>query len=101
MNTQDIIFILVNILPFIFLGFIIAKTSATEEPEELNIATIESDVIVHIKEDLFYDPNTFIVYRNVELLHTNDAVLVHYYSPSGYEYRYNPETNEFKEIKEK
>jgi len=100
MNAQDIIFILVNILPFIFLGFIIFKTVTTEEPEELNIATIEADVIVHIKDDLFYDPDTFIVYKNVELLYTNDAVLVHYYSPNGYEYKYNPETKEFKEIKE-
>ena len=101
MNAQDIIFLLVNLLPFIFLGLIIKKVLTFEEPEELNIVTIEADVIVHIKEDLFYDPNTFIVYRNVELLHTNDAVLVHYYSPNGYEYRYNSETNTFEEIKEK
>lgn len=101
MNIHDIIFILVNILPFIFLGFIIFKTVTSEEPEELNIATIEADVIVHIKDDLFYDPDTFIVYRDVVSSHTNESVLAHYYSPNGYEYRYNPDTNIFEEIKEK
>ena len=101
MNIHDIIFILVNILPFIFLGFIIFKTVTSEEPEKLNIATIEADVIVHIKDDLFYDPDTFIVYRDIPCSYKNDAVLVHYYSPAGYEYRYNPETKEFEEIERK
>lgn len=99
MNMQDILFILVNILPFIFLGCVIASVYAREEVKELDVAEIEADVIVHIKDDLFYDPDTFIVYRDIPYSYKNDSVLVHYYSPAGYEYRYNPETKEFKEIK--
>lgn len=95
---QDILFIIVNLLPFIFLGCIIAAAYINKEPEKLNAIEIETDVLVHIKEDLFYDPNTFIVYKNVELLYTNDAVLTHYYSPAGKEYKYNPDTKELKEI---
>jgi len=96
---QDILIILVNLLPFIFLGYIIASVYAKEEVKELNVVEIEADVLIHIKDDLFYDPDTFIVYRDIPYTYKNDNVLVHYYSPAGYEYRYNPETKEFKEIK--
>lgn len=101
MNAQDILFILVNLLPLLFLTLIIIKVYTSEEPEELHIADVKPDVLVHIKDDLFYDPDTFIVYRDVPYSYKNDSVLVHYYSPAGYEYRYNPETKEFEEIKEK
>lgn len=96
---QDILFILVNILPFIFLGCVLASVYTKEEVKELDIAEIDADVLVHIKDDFFYDPDTFIVYRDIPYTYKNDSILVHYYSPTGCEYKYNPKTKEFEEIK--
>lgn len=95
---QDILFIIVNLLPFIFLGCIIAAAYIKEEPEKLNAADIEADVLVHIMDDLFYEPDTLIVYRDIPHEYRNESILVHYYSPAGKEYKYNPDTKELKEI---
>ena len=95
---QDILFIIVNLLPFIFLGCIIAAAYINKESEKLNAADFEVDVLIHIKEDLFYNPDTLIVYRDIPHMYRNESILVHYYSPAGKEYKYNPDTKELKEI---
>jgi hypothetical protein len=73
-----------------------------ENTSKLNSVTLGIDSLISIGNGLWYDSATRIVYWwNGCLDYTRSATTPSpYYAPNGLPYRYNPETNTFKEIGE-
>lgn len=71
-----------------------------ENDEELHNTKFGKDSLVEIGNGLWYDSTTRIVYWWNGWLTGNkwDTTPTAYYAPNGLPYKYNPETNTFKEI---
>ena len=71
-----------------------------ENKEKIYNTTFGKDALIEIGEYLYYDSTTRIVYWWNGWLTGNEwaTTPTAYYAPNGLPYKYNPETNTFKEI---
>lgn len=72
------------------------QTVRIENVGELYTTQVGSDDFVHIIEDLYYDPNTMIVWLKRKQAYS--TVCTPYIASNGLPYKYNPDTNTLVEI---